>query len=203
MRLNADIKKYLRKEVIHRRNNLSSKRRNSAQSLCSETLLEESTLWCSQKGKLLSECIIAGYFPLGSELSALHFFLSAQKQGAHIVMPVMIKNVGMTFFYVTADELEKKNLQFCINPAKPLENDHESLLGRDAVQSHEINIVIVPVVGFCNNNRLGYGGGNYDKFLSTINTENQMVAGIAFYEQKIDNLPCESHDITLPNIFTF
>ena len=66
-------------------------------------------------------------------------------------------------------------------------------------------MIVVPVVGFdSQGNRLGYGAGNYDRYLTQISkeaTNNQgiicRVVGVAFAEQQVEDVPTEEHDIPL------
>ena len=47
--------------------------------------------------------------------------------------------------------------------------------------------------------RLGYGGGCYDRYLPTLSPACQVI-GIAFDEQRVDHVPTDAHDLSLPNI---
>lgn len=61
------------------------------------------------------------------------------------------------------------------------------------------DLIVVPGLAFDQaHNRLGYGGGYYDRFLK----ENPMSykLGIAYPFQVAKTLPCEAHDIQLDNV---
>lgn len=63
-----------------------------------------------------------------------------------------------------------------------------------------IDIIIVPGVAFDRNlNRLGFGRGYYDKYLSH---KDIYKIGICFDEQLIDNLIIDNHDIKMDLIIT-
>lgn len=63
-----------------------------------------------------------------------------------------------------------------------------------------IDLIIVPGLGFDNKlNRLGFGMGYYDKFLSQ---EDIYKIGLCFDEQIVDSIPTESHDIKMDMIIT-
>lgn len=67
------------------------------------------------------------------------------------------------------------------------------------------NIVLVPLLAFDNNkNRLGYGGGFYDRYLKKYLKKNQniLTVGIAFSFQKLHILPCDKNDVKLNYILT-
>lgn len=63
------------------------------------------------------------------------------------------------------------------------------------------DLVIVPLLGFDRTaNRLGYGGGYYDRFLAKNNC--RLSVGLAYSFQEVDNLPTEAHDQKLDLIIT-
>lgn len=47
--------------------------------------------------------------------------------------------------------------------------------------------------------RLGYGGGNYDRYLTQIQ-DGTRIAAVAFAEQEVNEVPIEAHDIRVPII---
>lgn len=68
-----------------------------------------------------------------------------------------------------------------------------------AVEPQEIDLIIVPGVAFTpSGDRLGYGGGFYDRYLPLC-TRARLLA-CAFEEQMLDTLPTEAHDLRLPLI---
>jgi 5-formyltetrahydrofolate cyclo-ligase len=66
----------------------------------------------------------------------------------------------------------------------------------------EVDLILTPCVGYDEKgNRLGYGGGYYDRLFK--NTRKDAVRlGIAFEVQIVPEIPCESHDIKIPIIVT-
>ena len=77
-----------------------------------------------------------------------------------------------------------------------------SKAGFDAVSTLPfLDIIFVPCLGFDSvNNRLGYGGGFYDKFLAT-QPEAQKI-GLCFESGRVARLPVEPHDIKLDMVIT-
>ena len=64
----------------------------------------------------------------------------------------------------------------------------------------EFDIVIVPGLAFdIHGNRLGRGGGFYDRLLSSINAR---FIGFAFEEQIVNRVPALEHDVRVHKIFT-
>lgn len=65
----------------------------------------------------------------------------------------------------------------------------------------KFNLIIVPTLAFDKNrNRLGWGGGWYDKFLAG-QTQAKKI-GLCFENGKVDEIPAEPHDISLDTVIT-
>ncbi len=70
------------------------------------------------------------------------------------------------------------------------------------VNIDNIAISILPGLGFSKKmQRLGYGGGYYDKFLSQTKKDIKKI-GICFSEQIMEEIPSEKHDVKLDYIVT-
>lgn len=70
----------------------------------------------------------------------------------------------------------------------------------DQVEKKDINLMIVPGLAFTKRGeRLGFGGGYYDRFLEGY--EGEKIA-LAFQQQIVPSLPVEHHDIRLYKIIT-
>jgi 5-formyltetrahydrofolate cyclo-ligase len=72
----------------------------------------------------------------------------------------------------------------------------------------DIDLVVIPGTGFdIKGNRLGYGGGYYDRLLSyeskqLAEVEHITTIALAFEEQIGDEIPAEPHDIQVDMIIT-
>ena len=66
------------------------------------------------------------------------------------------------------------------------------------------DILLVPLVGYDNDlNRLGYGGGFYDRYIKKIEKIKKVIKiGLAFSCQKINNMPLSKYDKKLDFIIT-
>jgi len=65
-----------------------------------------------------------------------------------------------------------------------------------------LDLVIVPALAFDRQgNRLGRGGGFYDRFLASADFKGASV-GIAFREQVLDELPVDEHDVPVDMVVT-
>lgn len=145
---------------------------------------------------------IAVYHALGSEVDVSSFAKSARSHGWTCAFPVMLRDgsdgrARMTFWDVPLDGTRRA---FFDKPARAVTPDDPSLAGCTPCDPREIDAVVVPMVAFdAGNMRLGYGGGNYDRFLRELRSD-AVVCGIAFREQKVEAVPTEPHDLALPKI---
>lgn len=64
------------------------------------------------------------------------------------------------------------------------------------------DVVVVPGLAFtAAGERLGQGGGWYDRYLAQVRDDCTMI-GVCFAEQILDTLPVEAHDVTMDHIVT-
>jgi 5-formyltetrahydrofolate cyclo-ligase len=69
------------------------------------------------------------------------------------------------------------------------------------VTSIQFDAVVVPMLGFdTDRQRIGYGGGYYDRFLAT-QPQTQKI-GVCFEAGKVASIPAEPHDVALDRIVT-
>jgi 5-formyltetrahydrofolate cyclo-ligase len=65
-----------------------------------------------------------------------------------------------------------------------------------------VDVVVVPGVAFtAGGERLGQGGGWYDRFLCRVGP-GALSVGVCFAEQIVDELPVEEHDVRLDRVVT-
>ncbi|WP_424526451.1 5-formyltetrahydrofolate cyclo-ligase [Spiroplasma endosymbiont of Glossina fuscipes fuscipes] len=78
---------------------------------------------------------------------------------------------------------------------------YESRSTLTLIEKDKIDVIVVPIVAFDQNNfRLGYGKGYYDRFLKNYH---KMAIGLAFIEQLVTTpLPIEKHDIKIKTIIS-
>ena len=74
----------------------------------------------------------------------------------------------------------------------------------DSVNKIVPDIILVPLVGYDKNcNRLGYGGGFYDRYFEKNSKKKKIIKiGLAFSFQKIKKLPVNKFDKKLDRIIT-
>ena len=65
------------------------------------------------------------------------------------------------------------------------------------------DILLVPLVAFDKYlNRIGYGGGYYDRYLKKLKKEKILTIGLAYSFQKVKKIEAEQNDIKLDSIIT-
>ena len=133
---------------------------------------------------------IGGYFPVNYEVDDLEILKEFAKKNYQISLPVIKKNFNMDFYKWSFDDPLKIN-QYGIP-----EPNSKKLIYPD--------IILVPLVAFDNNlNRLGYGGGYYDRVIEKLSEKKKILKiGLAFSVQKINNVPITKYDKKLDYIVT-
>ena len=72
----------------------------------------------------------------------------------------------------------------------------------ESVPHSQIDVVFVPLlIADKKGNRIGYGGGYYDRFLPLLNKDTKFV-GINFFEPVEDEIPNDDYDILLDYLIT-
>lgn len=89
------------------------------------------------------------------------------------------------------------------NPVKELEPGAMGILAPQerlpVIPPEEIDLLIVPGVAFtASGQRLGYGGGYYDRYIP--GCSRARVLALAFAEQMEPAIPTEAHDLIIPEI---
>jgi 5-formyltetrahydrofolate cyclo-ligase len=133
---------------------------------------------------------IGGYFPVNFEVDDLELLNKFEKNNFKISLPVIKKNSQMNFYKWTFSEPLKINKYGIPEPKTKV------LVYPD--------ILLVPLVAFDNRlNRLGYGGGYYDRLIEKLSKKKNITTiGLAFSFQKIDKVPVNEYDKKLDYIVT-
>ena len=133
---------------------------------------------------------IGGYYPVNFELDDLDILKEFEKKNFNISLPKVKKNFDMDFYKWSFREPLK------INKYGIPEPDSKMLVYPD--------ILLIPLVAFDKRlNRLGYGGGYYDRFIEKLVKKKKVVKiGLALSSQKIDNVPINKYDQKLDYIVT-
>jgi 5-formyltetrahydrofolate cyclo-ligase len=133
---------------------------------------------------------IGGYYPVNFELDDLDILKELERKNFNISLPKIKKNFDMDFYKWSFKEPLK------INKYGIPEPDSKMLVYPD--------ILLIPLVAFDKKlNRLGYGGGYYDRFIEKLVKKKKVVKiGLALSSQKINNVPINKYDQKLDYIVT-
>ena len=142
------------------------------------------------KKKQIDNKVIGGYYPYNYECDTLEIFKKLEKFKYQLSLPKIRKNYQMSFFqWSTKDPLEINDYGI----PEPISNIVKTP-----------NILLVPLVAFDNKrNRIGYGGGFYDRYIKKIKRKKKITTiGLAFSFQKVKKIETNKFDIKLDFIVT-
>lgn len=146
--------------------------------------------------------LIAVYCSMKSEVSLDALIAWCFEKTWKVCFPCMMKDPAskpMEFFTVDASQLAEHG-EFPHRVLHKFERAELERLGFELVRPKEIDAIVVPMTAFdAQGKRLGYGGGNYDRYLPHLRKE-AVVIGAAFSEQKQDAIPTDKYDLPLPLI---
>ena len=133
---------------------------------------------------------IGGYFPVNYEIDDLEILKKLEKKKYKICLPVVKKNFDMDFYNFSFDDPLIVNKYGIPEPRK------KNIIYPD--------IILIPMVGFDKSlNRLGYGGGYYDRVIEKYMKKKKFLKiGLAFSAQKITDLPVSKYDKKMDYIIT-
>jgi len=142
------------------------------------------------KKEKMTKKIIGGYYPVNFEVDDLGLLKKFKKNRFNISLPVIKKNFQMNFYRWSFSELLKVNKYGIPEP------ETKNIVYPD--------ILLIPLVAFDKNlNRLGYGGGYYDRLIKKLSKKKNIIKiGLALSVQKIDKVPINIYDQKLDYILT-
>ena len=134
--------------------------------------------------------IIGGYFPINFEFDCLQILKKFYSHGYSISLPIIKRNHHMDFY------------KWC--PNDPLTISSLGIPQPLKLKKVYPDIIFVPIVAFDKfGNRIGYGGGFYDRYLEKISEIKKCTTiGLAFSHQKANKINVENFDRKLDLILT-
>jgi len=129
-----------------------------------------------------------------SEVSTFTQIAEALTLGKRVILP-SVDSMNKELRLYEIKELSELSAGYMGIPEPAVTEDRE----RDI---NDVTLVIMPGAAFDpKGNRLGYGGGYYDRLLSRLRRNIPLVA-LAYEEQLLDSLPSVPHDIRVHMIVT-
>ena len=142
------------------------------------------------KKEKITNKIIGGYYPVNFEIDDLALLRKFKKNKFNISLPVIKKKSQMDFYSWSFSEPLK------INKYGIPEPENKNIVYPD--------VLLIPLLAFDKNlNRLGYGGGYYDRLIEKLSKKKHIIKiGLAFSIQEIDKVPINMYDQKLDYIVT-
>ena len=143
-----------------------------------------------KKEKITNQIIVGGYYPVNFEIDDLTLLRKFKKNKFNISLPIIKKNFQIDFHSWSFSEPLK------INKYGIPEPENKNIVYPD--------VLLIPLVAFDKNlNRLGYGGGYYDRLIKKLSKKKNIIKiGLAFSIQEIDKVPINMYDQKLDYIVT-
>ena len=142
------------------------------------------------KKKKVTGRIIGGYYPYNYEIDILQILKKFEQKKFTITLPKIKKNSQMDFFQCSTND--------------PLAINKFGIPEPISGMVKYPDVLLVPLVAFDKNfNRIGYGGGFYDRYIKKIRKRKKVLTiGFAYSFQKIKKIPTNNYDIRLDFIIT-
>jgi len=174
------LKSKLRKKILRRRKNDNTK---------NIKINFNKIINLLKKEKILKKNI-GGYYPVNFEIDDLDILKEFEKRKFNISLPKIKKNSDMDFYKWSFNEPLKINKYGIPEPYAKI------LVYPD--------VMLVPLVAFDKKlNRLGYGGGYYDRLIRKLAKKKKILKiGLALSSQKINKVPINKYDQKLDYIVT-
>lgn len=179
----------IRQEMRRRRKLLSHEAKRSASAaICQELLAcrEIRTLFAGVGGK----AVLAVYLASPDELDLTAVIETALRHEVTVAAP---RWDGRTYQLARLEGLQTEDLR--LGPMGIYEPARGEL-----VPPSSVSVWLVPGLAFTlGGERLGYGGGWYDRLLATANPH-AVKLGVAHAFQVVKSLPCEVHDLRMDRV---
>ena len=142
------------------------------------------------KKKRIKGKIVGGYYPYNNELDCIQILEKLEKKNYIISLPKIKKNFQMDFIQWSFKEPLVINKFGIPEPSK----------GKIKFP----DILLIPLLSFDTKlNRVGYGGGFYDRYINRIKRKKKpLLVGLAYSFQRVKNIPINRFDKKLDFVVT-
>ena len=131
---------------------------------------------------------VYGYLPYNQEVRTVPMLQQALQDGKRVAVP---KVIGDTMVFIYMDDLTRVEKSSYGIP-EPIDDG--------PVADDEEALVLMPGLAFTQKgDRMGYGGGFYDKFLAA--EPNHPTLALCYDFQMVEKLPTEEYDIPVDAVF--
>lgn len=183
--MNKEEKKILRNKILSIRNSLDKEIKDKMDYEIYNKLIN-SELYLKAKNIFI-------YISFDKEIETKRIINKALNDEKNVYIPKIYRHdKSMKAIRLKSSEDLKENSMGILEPIED----------SDYINKEEIDLIIVPGVVFdLNGNRIGYGGGYYDRYLEDIKEVSNKVV-LAYDLQVVDFIEPESHDINIDYIIT-
>jgi len=173
------LKKHIRKRIIKAREIKNKNNLKVKFSLLREEL----------KKKVFKDKIIGSYYPVNFEADTFQLMKMFKQKGYKLSLPVISSKYYMNFYTWNLNDPLYVNKYGIPEPKSKIK----------VIPS----ILLIPMVAYDKRlNRLGYGGGYYDRFLKKYEKKNILKIGLAITCQEVKKLPTNNFDKKMDYILT-
>lgn len=132
------------------------------------------------------------FVSFGSEVDTHGIIKYALTNNKTICVPKTSKKNGIEVFSINGfDDLEVGYFKIL-----------EPIAGCEKVNPNKIDLILMPGLAFNRvGDRIGYGGGFYDRFLENVSAQVDKIA-LAYHFQLVDNIPTTENDMQIDGIIT-
>ena len=170
------LKNHIRKKIIKLREVKNKKNLQVKINLISKVL--------KSKNKILG-----GYFPVNYEVDTFQLMRVLKQKKFKLSLPVVSSKFDMNFYLWNFND--------------PLNVNKYGIPEPQLKKKVIPDVLLVPMVAYDDKlNRLGYGGGYYDRFLKKYEKKNIIKIGLAISCQEVKRLPTNSFDKKMDFILT-
>ncbi len=181
-----DAKSLIRQDILRKRDSLDSGARRSKDLRIRETLLS--------LPEFDQADVVLFFASFRSEVSTFPIMEEALRLGKSVLLPrVNAHKRELRLFEIRGiDELSPGYMRI----------PEPAVSGKRERDVNDASLVVLPGAAFDpEGDRLGYGGGYYDRLLARLTRKIPLVA-LAYEEQIVDSLPFDVHDIKVDVIVT-
>ncbi len=171
------------------RKTLAARRKHAVRENAGERLAD---VFLEHGPKIPNGTIVAGFWPIRSEIDVRVLMERLQSAGAQLALPRAPDRLGQINFHHYDGGTPPGADAWGIPAPMP-----------DAPVLRP-QVVLVPLLGFdAKGGRIGYGAGIYDQALNRLRASGLVLAvGLAFSCQEVDEVPVEPHDAVLDWVIT-
>lgn len=201
-------KRALRRNILNMRDSLSQTERMRASLLLTERILGHQWFYRSE--------VLLGFVDYGSEISTREILQEALKMGKKVYLPKIVtrtldssmdSQANVTTETVAAEHAVSVRTEmrfYRIESLSELEEGYKGILEPNGEseeyiyqpESAESTLMLMPGVVFdVLRNRIGYGKGFYDRYLSDKEELQIRTIGVGYKCQLVEEIPAEENDI--------